>query len=138
MAGKPEVADTCLDMLLNSIVELLWDPVTGSAHPEKTLEKMGFQVGVKLIERYTKDRPKFNEDLEAVTFLCKDFWNEVFRKPIDKLRTNHKVPLAPPPYPPLRVCTNFKTSSTPPPSLYCPSIPHPPDSANSSVSPLPQ
>ena len=28
--------------------------------------------------------------LEAVKFLCKEFWTEVFRKQIDKLQTNHR------------------------------------------------
>ena len=28
--------------------------------------------------------------LEAVKFLCKEFWMEVFRKQIDKLQTNHR------------------------------------------------
>lgn len=27
-------------------------------------------------------------------FICKEFWNVAFRKPIDNLRTNHKVWLA--------------------------------------------
>ena len=28
--------------------------------------------------------------LEAVKFLCKEIWTEVFRKQIDKLQTNHR------------------------------------------------
>uniref|UniRef100_A0A6U3RED0 Trafficking protein particle complex subunit 6B n=1 Tax=Ditylum brightwellii TaxID=49249 RepID=A0A6U3RED0_9STRA len=28
--------------------------------------------------------------LEAVKFLCKEFWTEIFRKQIDKLQTNHR------------------------------------------------
>lgn len=35
-------------------------------------------------------RPIFADDLQAITFLCKDFWTEVYGKQMDKLRTNHK------------------------------------------------
>ncbi|XP_019058998.1 PREDICTED: trafficking protein particle complex subunit 6B isoform X2 [Tarenaya hassleriana] len=40
--------------------------------------------------RYTMERPRFNDHLEAIKFICKDFWFEVFKKQIDNLKTNHK------------------------------------------------
>lgn len=40
--------------------------------------------------RYTRDRGRFQDLLEVIKFICKDFWTEVFRKQIDNLRTNHK------------------------------------------------
>lgn len=43
--------------------------------------------------RYTKERPRFSEHLEAIKFVCKDFWYEVFKKQIDNLKTNHRVSL---------------------------------------------
>lgn len=30
------------------------------------------------------------DQLEAVKFICKEVWNEIFRKQIDKLQTNHR------------------------------------------------
>ncbi|XP_017347032.1 trafficking protein particle complex subunit 6B, like [Ictalurus punctatus] len=54
------------------------------------LEGMGFRVGQGLIERFTKDCPTFKDDLDIMKFLCKDFWNGIFRKQIDNLRTNHQ------------------------------------------------
>lgn len=41
--------------------------------------------------RYTMDRPRFTDNLEAIKFICKDFWSELFKKQIDNLKTNHRV-----------------------------------------------
>jgi len=54
------------------------------------LESMGFQVGCQLGERYSKHRARFDDTLDTVKFLCKEFWTEVFRKQIDNLKTNHR------------------------------------------------
>jgi len=54
------------------------------------LEQVGFRVGQRLIEKYTKDRPLFVDHMEIVKFMCKDFWIEVFKKQVDTLKTNHK------------------------------------------------
>lgn len=37
------------------------------------------------------ERPRFSDHLEAIKFICKDFWSELFKKQIDNLKTNHKV-----------------------------------------------
>lgn len=63
------------------------------------IESMGYNVGYRLCERLAQTKPSLsmavynNHDdsaLEAVKFLCKEFWTEVFRKQIDKLQTNHR------------------------------------------------
>jgi hypothetical protein len=67
------------------------------------LERMGYSVGYRLCERLAQNKtfgsPSTSKDpsqavaaaqLEAVKFLCKEFWMEVFRKQIDKLQTNHR------------------------------------------------
>ena len=65
------------------------------------LERMGFSVGYRLCERLAQNRTfsAAGKDpaqavaaaqLEAVKFLCKEVWMEVFRKQIDKLQTNHR------------------------------------------------
>ena len=54
------------------------------------LEAIGFAVGHRLVERYTRDRPRFSDTLEIIKFICKDFWFEVYRKQIDKLQTNNR------------------------------------------------
>jgi len=54
------------------------------------LEHMGFRVGYALIERMTKECPRFASELDAMKFLCKEFWLCVFRKQVDNLKTNHQ------------------------------------------------
>jgi len=65
------------------------------------LERMGYSVGFRLCERLVQHKPLSTAhqsqqesssapQLEAVKFLCKEFWTEVFRKQIDKLQTNHR------------------------------------------------
>lgn len=43
------------------------------------------------LHRFSKDRPRFNDTLDVIKFLCKDLWTLVFRKQVDNLKTNHRV-----------------------------------------------
>ena len=66
------------------------------------LERMGFAVGYRLTERLAQNKTWNTlagadvaaavaaQQLEAVKFLCKEVWLEIFRKQIDKLQTNHR------------------------------------------------
>lgn len=65
------------------------------------MERMGYSVGFRLCERLSQNRTfsasgkdpamvSAAAQLEAVKFLCKEIWMEVFRKQIDKLQTNHR------------------------------------------------
>ncbi|KAK3692589.1 transport protein particle component [Podospora appendiculata] len=54
------------------------------------LENLGYRVGQGLVERFSRDRPRFNDTLDVIKFLCKDLWMLVFRKQIDNLKTNHR------------------------------------------------
>jgi hypothetical protein len=49
------------------------------------------QPNLLFIFRYTMERPRFSDHLEAIKFICKDFWSELFKKQIDNLKTNHRV-----------------------------------------------
>jgi hypothetical protein len=54
---------------------------------------MGYDIGYRLIERNAENQKvldSFGEPLDAVKYICKDFWEAVFRKKIDKLQTNHR------------------------------------------------
>ena len=42
------------------------------------------------LRRYARDKPRFGEHLEAIKFLCKEFWSEVFKKQVDNLKTNYR------------------------------------------------
>lgn len=54
------------------------------------LEAMGYQVGLRLIERITKEHSRFREELEIMKFICTDFWKYIYEKQIDTLRTNNQ------------------------------------------------
>ncbi|CAG8623823.1 4012_t:CDS:2 [Acaulospora morrowiae] len=54
------------------------------------LEMLGYQVGQSLVERFTRDRPRFVDTLDVVKFICKEFWTIIFKKQIDNLKTNHR------------------------------------------------
>lgn len=41
--------------------------------------------------RYSKDKPRLGDTLDIIKFLCKDFWQAVFKKQVDNLKTNHRV-----------------------------------------------
>ena len=64
--------------------------------------------------RFSRDRPRFNDTLDVIKFLCKDLWQLVFRKQVDNLKTNHRVgtssPSHPPPVPRLTVISRASTS----------------------------
>uniref|UniRef100_A0A1B6DC05 Trafficking protein particle complex subunit 6B n=1 Tax=Clastoptera arizonana TaxID=38151 RepID=A0A1B6DC05_9HEMI len=55
-----------------------------------TLEYAGFISGYRIIERLTKDWPRFKDELETLKFICTDFWTSIYKKQIDNLRTNHQ------------------------------------------------
>jgi len=55
------------------------------------LEHMGFRVGHSLVERMTKECPRFNSQLDIIKFICKEFWMCLFHKQVDNLKTNHQV-----------------------------------------------
>ncbi|KAK1414488.1 hypothetical protein QVD17_30234 [Tagetes erecta] len=87
-----EVSESCMDSLLTEIVSSYCNRFYATK-PElaaRRIEAIGYQVGHQLTERYTIERPRFNDHLEAIKFICKDFWFELFKKQIDNLKTNHR------------------------------------------------
>jgi len=92
----PEVAETCFSFLHMEMVQMALGTDTAAAttselqHAGRKLEAIGFEVGQRLAERYTKDRARFADTLEIIKFICKDFWFEIYRKQIDKLQTNNR------------------------------------------------
>jgi hypothetical protein len=67
------------------------------------LERMGYATGYRLCERLSQNKTwnvapagqdpaaaTAAQQLEAVKFLCKEVWMQVFNKQIDKLQTNHR------------------------------------------------
>ena len=95
--GMTQVAEAGLTLLVQEMVAQFAPQEGGEggdAPAERDyskLERVGFQVGVRVVERLTLEKPRFSDGLEAVKFICKDFWTAVFKKQVDNLKTNHKV-----------------------------------------------
>ncbi|KAH9603975.1 hypothetical protein KSS87_023578 [Heliosperma pusillum] len=87
-----EVTESCIDSMLMEMVSSYCDRfyVNKPDLAARRIEAIGYQVGHQLSERYTMERPRFTDHLDAIKFLCKDFWSEVFKKQIDNLKTNHR------------------------------------------------
>lgn len=94
MAPRREVAESCLEFLYIELVQSYERKDAECAEnrdgraSRAALESIGFQVGQQLAERYTIDRARFTDHLEVIKFICKEFWNEIFRKQVDHLKTN--------------------------------------------------
>lgn len=54
------------------------------------LEGMGHSVGYRLAERLSAERPRLGTALDVMKFMCKEWWTELFNRPIAKLQTNYK------------------------------------------------
>ncbi|KAF2866606.1 transport protein particle component [Massariosphaeria phaeospora] len=54
------------------------------------LETLGYRVGLGVVERFSRDKPRPTSPLDVIKFLCKDLWTLLFRKQIDNLKTNHR------------------------------------------------
>lgn len=96
-----------MDLLLIEMVPMAYRLASELANPEqdglkaldedgqkeaacRRLETLGYRVGQGLVERFSRDRPRFTDTLDVIKFLCKDMWTLVFRKQIDNLKTNHR------------------------------------------------
>ncbi|KAJ5279894.1 Trafficking protein particle complex subunit 6B [Penicillium angulare] len=97
------LSSSCFDFLLIELVpmaERLAKQLSTNDHgPEDgeirettffRLESLGYRVGQGLAERFSRDRPRFTDNLDVIKFLCKDLWTVLFRKQIDNLKTNHR------------------------------------------------
>ncbi|KAF6256660.1 transport protein particle component-domain-containing protein [Scenedesmus sp. NREL 46B-D3] len=88
-ARPRKCAEVCLDLLFTEAVQFFteehYGPAAGSA-----LQAVGFRVGRQLAERYSRDKPRMGDTLEVIKFICKDFWQAVFKKQVDNLKTNHR------------------------------------------------
>lgn len=89
MGKSRQCAESCLEYLLAEVESHYRQQPDGPPGPA-AIEATGFRLGRQLAERYTKDRSRMAEHLELIKFICRDFWNEVFKKQVDNLRTNHR------------------------------------------------
>ncbi|KAH8091936.1 hypothetical protein JL720_5509 [Aureococcus anophagefferens] len=89
------VAECLFEMLLTEAVKLDFPgegPIIGPSGETASSrpELHGYEVGYRFVERIAQARALAADHLEAIKFICKDVWNEIFGKQIDKLQTNHR------------------------------------------------
>ncbi|GIK06523.1 trafficking protein particle complex subunit 33 [Aspergillus viridinutans] len=97
------LSTSCLDFLLIELVPMAERLAKELALNDKAsdddeirestffrLESIGYRVGQGLAERFSRDRPRFTDNLDVIKFLCKDLWTILFRKQVDNLKTNHR------------------------------------------------
>ncbi len=55
------------------------------------LDRIGYDVGYRIVESIV-EKHKFNsrEPVDLVKFICKEFWEELYGKKMDKLQANNK------------------------------------------------
>ncbi|XP_050533143.1 trafficking protein particle complex subunit 6b [Daktulosphaira vitifoliae] len=83
--------DVLFDMLHAEIVSYMVSKDSKTEDEDLSmLEHLGYSCGWRLIERITKELPRYKEELEILKFICTDFWSCVYKKQVDNLRTNHQ------------------------------------------------
>ncbi|XP_055679050.1 trafficking protein particle complex subunit 6b isoform X1 [Lutzomyia longipalpis] len=81
----------CLHIeLVNYILSDKGEQVKNTENDLSDLEYIGFTTGYRIIERLTREWPRFKDELETLKFICTDFWSSIYKKQIDNLRTNHQ------------------------------------------------
>ncbi|XP_064404051.1 trafficking protein particle complex subunit 6b-like [Halichondria panicea] len=91
---NPDVSQCVFEFLHAEVVDYFLEQQSSDkcSQPEviEKLERLGHRVGESLVERTSRDSPRFRTELDAVVFICKHFWSLAFNKPIDNLKTNHQ------------------------------------------------
>lgn len=97
MSEKREVSATLFEFLIIEVVPLILRVIEDTS-PNVTeddrfykIEKIGYKIGQNLSEILSKERARFEGQLDIIKFICKDLWPVVFKKQIDNLKTNHRV-----------------------------------------------
>lgn len=77
--AKPrcEVATCVLEYLCTEAVAYTLRTTPSAEVAAARLELLGLQIGKRLAERLTRDKGRFATDVEAVRFVCKEFWQEM-------------------------------------------------------------
>jgi len=94
-AGKLEKSDTVEDsfyeLFIYEAVEHICSLYSDKLEIHKTLEEIGRDLGQKIIDHLITDvAEKFQTELDAIKYICKEFWGFAFQKPVDNLKTNNQ------------------------------------------------
>ncbi|EGC35688.1 hypothetical protein DICPUDRAFT_78642 [Dictyostelium purpureum] len=84
------ISSSCFEFFYIEMIDYIMKSSSDKTQAHKKLDKLGYKVGHRLVERLSNETPLFPELLDAVKFICKVFWTNIFKKTIDGLKTNHK------------------------------------------------
>ncbi|KAH8052828.1 hypothetical protein JL722_9962 [Aureococcus anophagefferens] len=86
------VAECLFEMLLTEAVKLDFPARAPSSAPAARRRARGPSSTAtrSATASWSASRRRRADHLEAIKFICKDVWNEIFGKQIDKLQTNHR------------------------------------------------
>ena len=99
----PQINASCFDLLIIEIVPLALRVINettanagaaGAVNDDDVyykIEQFGFKLGRNLAEIFTRERERFQNQLDVMKFICKELWPLIFKKQIDNLKTNHRV-----------------------------------------------
>jgi hypothetical protein len=86
-----EVSESAFEYLLSEVLTYYETQKLDNDLIFQRLENLGFEIGHRYIEKISSQlKPLGTEHLDIIKFICKDFWEELFKKKIDKLQTNHR------------------------------------------------
>lgn len=86
-------SSSCVEYLVAETVRYYREQEKSGKHGPPmvaTLGKIGDKLGRVFAERLSRDKAPMTTHLEIMKWICKEFWNALFLKGIDNLRTNHK------------------------------------------------
>ncbi|CAI2172292.1 9805_t:CDS:2 [Funneliformis geosporum] len=72
-----QVNESCLEFFIMEMVDLMFRTTADSENDKEAvyykLEVLGYQVGQSLVEKFTRDRPRFVDTLDVVKFIYNNF-----------------------------------------------------------------
>ena len=78
-----EISESAFEYLLSEILSVLNATSTTEDQMVLKLERMGYDIGFRYIEKIVSQTKTLGTDpLDLVKFICKDFWEELFKKKV--------------------------------------------------------
>ena len=78
-----EVSESAFEYLLAEVLFLPLPQIVDANALSQRLDSMGYSVGYRYVEKVVADQKILgSEPLDLVKFLCKEFWEELFKKKV--------------------------------------------------------
>ncbi|VDO95633.1 unnamed protein product [Soboliphyme baturini] len=79
--------------MVSSLCQMTSESTTDSAIKVGALtklERIGYRVGMALCESLLREHQRLMSEVEVMKFICKEFWETIFLKQVDSLKTDHQ------------------------------------------------